>query len=201
MRWTGGWGPWSQQWEDIYLFQGDGQGSFGRSIIFGSSNDDFGSSGIFKCDLNRDGRPDILYSNGDGFDHAAPGPRPWHGVQWLENRGNGFFKYHRIADMPGAFSPKEIDFDGDGDADILAVSNSNNWSSSEAVSLMLFRNDGTLNFRRETLAKSPTHLLSLAVGDFDSSSPGLEFVTGGFHAYPPYDRMSRLSLWRTEQSP
>ena len=31
---------------------------------------------------------DILYTNGDAFDYIPPGPRPWHGVQWLENKGN-----------------------------------------------------------------------------------------------------------------
>jgi len=52
--------------------------------LFGSTNEDFGSSGISLSDLNRDGRPDILYSNGDGFGYADPGKRPWHGLQWLE---------------------------------------------------------------------------------------------------------------------
>src|ERR1051326_481017 len=81
----------SQQWEEIHLFTNDGTGNFVDKVIYGATNQDFGSSGISLCDLNRDGRPDILYTNGDGFDYAEPGARPWHGVQWLEHLGEGFF--------------------------------------------------------------------------------------------------------------
>ena len=102
----------SQQWEEIHLFENDGKGNFTAKIIFGSTNEDYGSSGISLCDLNGDGRPDILYSNGDGFGPAAtPGPRPWHGLQWLENVGGGNFRFHRIGDMPGAYSPVGVDLE------------------------------------------------------------------------------------------
>ena len=77
----------SQEWEQIYLFEGDGKGNFKPRQIFGSENEDFGSSGISLCDLDQDGDEDILYTNGDAFDYLPPVPRPWHGVQWLENRG------------------------------------------------------------------------------------------------------------------
>ena len=66
----------SQQTEEVHLFANDGRGGFTKKVIFGSTNEDFGSSGISLADLNRDGRPDVLYSNGDGFDYAAPGSRP-----------------------------------------------------------------------------------------------------------------------------
>ncbi len=61
----------SQQWEEIHYFENDGRGNFTRKRIWGSTNEDFGSSGISVCDLNRDGRPDILYTNGDGFGPAS----------------------------------------------------------------------------------------------------------------------------------
>ena len=46
-----------------------------------------------------DGDPDILYSNGDAFDYAPANSRPWHGVQWLENRGQ-LLVYLRLLDVP-----------------------------------------------------------------------------------------------------
>ena len=188
----------SQQYEDLYLFENQGNAVFTKKIIFGSTNEDYGSSGISLCDLNQDGLPDILYTNGDGFDYAKPGPRPWHGVQWLENKGKGFFKYHYIGELAGAYSPSALDLDADGDLDVIAVSGFNNWDDPSAISMMWFRNEGNEVFRPQVLSHYPTHLLCTAVGDFDNDGvPSI--VTGGFHAYPPYDHMSRILLWERSE--
>lgn len=185
----------AQQWEEIHLFTNDGAGNFTDKVVFGSTNEDFGSSGISLCDLNRDGRPDILYTNGDGFDYAEPGARPWHGVQWLENLGAGNFRYHRIGNLPGAYSPVGVDLDGDGATDVVAVSGFNDWKNPEAASLVVFQNDGQMNFTPHVLAHQPIQLMTLAAGDLDGQGRPV-LITGGFHAYPPWERMSRVSLWR-----
>jgi hypothetical protein len=192
----------SQEWEEIHLFANDGAGNFTDKVLWGSTNEDFASSGISLCDLNRDGRPDILYTNGDGFGPSPqPGPRPWHGVQWLENRGGGLFKFHRIADLPGAYSPVGADIDGDGATDVVALSGFNDWTKPQAVSLVWFRNDGRQNFTPYVLAYKPTHLVSVAVGDFDGNGrPAL--VTGNFYSYPPYiEPLSRVIVWHPVLTP
>jgi hypothetical protein len=190
----------SQQWEEVYLFSNDGHGNFTNKILFGSTNEDFGSSGISLSDLNRDGRPDILYTNGDGFAYADPGTRPWHGVQWLENRGDGFFRFHRIGNVPGAYSAVGVDLDGDGFMDVVCTSGFNDWSRPKAVSVVAFMNDGKMNFTEHVLAYAPTQLITLAAADMDGSGrPSL--VTGGFYSYPPFDRMSRITLWRPTLAP
>jgi len=166
--------------------------------VWGSTNEDYGSSGISVADLNRDGRPDIIYSNGDGFGPSAtPGPRPWHGVQWLENRGDGNFAYHRIDSMPGAYSPIGVDLDGDGAMDIVACSAYSDWNNKNrnVVSLMWFRNDGKMNFEPHALARAPKDIITLAAGDLDGNGRPV-LVTGGFYIYPPYDAMGRVTLWR-----
>ena len=184
----------SQQWEEIYLFENDGTGNFTNKILFGSTNEDYGSSGISLCDINHDGRPDILYTNGDGFAYAEPGRRPWHGVQWLENLGEGFFRYHRIGNLPGAYSPVGIDLDGDGIMDIVCVSGFNDWKNPHAASLVAFKNDGHQNFTMHVLAHEPIEQITCAAGYLDQS--GLpSIVTGGFSAYPPFERMGRITLW------
>ncbi len=190
----------SQEWEEIYLFENDGHGNFTSKKLFGSTNQDFGSSGISLCDLNRDGRPDILYSNGDGFAFADPGKRPWHGLQWLENLGQGFFRYHRIGDLPGAYSPVGVDLDGDGAMDVVAISSFNDWKDPQAVSLVAFMNDGQMNFTPHVLARSPIQLISCAAGNLDGSGrPSI--VAGGFYAYPPFTQMGRITLWRPKPKP
>jgi len=186
----------SQQWEEIHLFENNGTGSFTDKVIWGSTNEDYASSGMSLCDLNRDGRPDLLFSNGDGYGPTTlPGPRPWHGVQWLENLGQGFFRFHRIGDLGGAYSPVGVDFDGDGFIDVVAISAFNDWSRPDSISLMWFRNDGHEKFTPHVLSYTPTHLTTLAAADLDGSGrPSL--VTGALHAYPPFDRQSRVLIWR-----
>ena len=190
----------SQQWEEIHFFANLGRGTFSRKILFGSTNEDFGSSGISLSDLNRDGRLDILYTNGDGFAYADPGKRPWHGVQWLENLGRGYFRFHRIADLPGAYSPVGVDLDGNGAMDIVCISGFNDWSDPEAVSVVAFMNNGSMRFSPRVIAREPTQLISCAVGDLDGTGrPSI--VAAGFYSYPPFDRMGRITRWRQKPQP
>ncbi len=187
----------SQQWEEIYYFENTG-GAFATKRIWGSTNEDYGSSGIFLTDLNSDGRPDILYTNGDGFGPAAlPGPRPWHGVQWLENTGGGFFRYHRIGDLPGAYSPVSVDLDRDGHMDVVAVSAYSDWDKKNprVVSMMWFRNDGRFNFEPNILAYGPKDQVTLAAGDFDGDGAPV-LATGGFYIFAPHVNIGRITLWR-----
>ncbi|HEU5078797.1 MAG TPA: VCBS repeat-containing protein [Opitutaceae bacterium] len=191
----------SQQYEEIFYFENDGVGNFSKKIIWGSTNEDYASSNISLCDLNRDGRPDILYTNGDGFGPSLlPGPRPWHGVQWLENVGSGNFRFHRIGDQPGAYSPVGVDLDGDGNNDVVAVSTFNSWDKPGAVSMIWYKNDGRMSFTPHILAYEPIQLLTVAAADFDGNGQQA-LVTGAFFFTPPYDRTSRITLWRRTNKP
>jgi len=184
----------SQEWEEIYCFVNDGKGNFQPKLIWGSNNEDFGSSGISLADLNKDGKMDILYTNGDAFDYVPPVPRPWHGVQWLENKGNINFEYHRICNFAGAFSARTTDIDHDNDMDIFVVSGFNLWDKLNAESLIWLENTGGMQFKKHPVAYSPTHLLTLELADFNNDG-NMDMVTGGMHVYPPYDRMGRVTLW------
>jgi len=185
----------SQEWEEVHIFYNQGGGQLKDTIIWGSTNEDYGSSGLIAADVNRDGRPDLVYTNGDAFDYARPGPRPWHGIQWIENQGQGRWRFHRVGDFPGAYGPAAADLNGDGSIDLLAVSCFNDWANPNSVSMMAWINDGHQNFTPVVLARTPTHLLTTAVADMDGDGVP-EITTGGFHAYPPWDRMSRILLWK-----
>ena len=184
----------SQDSEEVHAFMGDGTGRFRDRVLYGSTNKDFGSSGLTIGDVNQDGRPDIVYTNGDGFDYGTPGPRPWHGIQWLENLGGGKFTYHRVGDFPGVYSPVVVDLNGDGRPDLVACSGFNDWNDRNAVSLMCFENDGHGGFTPRVLAHDPTHLVVVKAADMYNDGR-IELVTGAFMFYPPYDRMSRVTLW------
>ena len=188
----------SQQWEEVHYFQNTG-GAFKRKRIWGSTNEDYGSSGLSVGDLNGDGQPDILFTNGDGFGPAAmPGPRPWHGVQWLENKGGGAFRFQRIGDLPGAYSPIAVDLDRDGAMDVVAAAAyADRGSGAGAAALVWFRNNGRAEFTAHVLATAPKDQITVASGDFDGDGGAL-LVSGGFYVGPFYERMGRVTLWRRD---
>jgi len=62
------------------------------------------------------------------------------------------------------------------------------------------KNDGKMNFTPHVLAYEPIQLLTMAAADFDGDGhPSL--VSGAFFFTPPYDRMSRITLWRRTKNP
>jgi hypothetical protein len=189
----------SQEWEEVWAFVGDGHGQFTPKLLWGSTNPDFGSSWITVVDLDRDGDPDILYANGDAFEYAPANSRPWQGLQWLENTGNLKFTFHRLADMQGVTSPEAVDLDGDGDLDVLIVESNGDWDNPQSPSLLWLENDGKMMFRMRGIATSPTHLLTLAVGDLDGDGKP-DAVTGGMHISRPYDRIGRITAWLSGRS-
>ena len=69
--------------------------------------------------------------------------------------------------LPGASSPQAADLDGDGDLDVVVVSANNDWDDPAAPSLVWLENDGRMQFTMHPIASSPTHLITLAVGDLD----------------------------------
>src|SRR5579859_2502139 len=75
----------SQEFETVVAFLNTGPGKFEPHVTHAAPHPAFGSSGIQLVDLDQDGDLDVLYSNGDVLDSNLL--RPYHGIQWLENRG------------------------------------------------------------------------------------------------------------------
>ncbi|HEY7330752.1 MAG TPA: FG-GAP-like repeat-containing protein, partial [Gemmataceae bacterium] len=88
----------SQESETIVAFLNDGKGGFEKQMLFKASHPGYGSSGIDLVDLNGDGKLDILYTNGDVLDKPYL-LKPYHGIQWLENKGNLTFEHHPLVPM------------------------------------------------------------------------------------------------------
>jgi hypothetical protein len=110
----------SQEHETVVAFLNRGGGRFTPRVLYAAPHPAFGSSGIQLVDMDGDGDLDVLMSNGDSMDSALL--RPYHGVQWLENRGPDPFRCHRLASLHGAQRAVAADLDGDGDQDVVAVS-------------------------------------------------------------------------------
>jgi hypothetical protein len=184
----------SQEWEEVYVFENDGRGNFKSHLVWGSTNEDYGSSGIRLVDLNKDGKIDVLLTNGDAFDYLPPRPRPWHSVQWLENHGGFKFEHHAIAHFPGASAAVAVDLDGDGDLDIAAVSCYNFWERPDSQSIIWFENDGKMNFTEHDISHSPTHLISLEPADMNGDGKP-DLVSVRMDVYQPFTKDGRVVVW------
>ncbi len=184
-----------QEHERISAFLNDGRGGFRERILFEAGTPAYGSAGISLVDLDGDGDLDILYTNGDAMDLATRTPRAFHGVQWLENKGQLRFEWHDIHRIYGAYAAVAEDVDRDGFTDVLVTSLFNDWDDPARGSLFWLRNDGHQRFTAHTLARTPTQLISLAVGTLEA--PGtLDVLASGMHGFPPNDRMGRVTRWR-----
>ena len=184
----------SQEWEEIYCFINELNGNFTSKLLFGSSNQDFGSSMLSLCDYDRDGDADILYTNGDAFDYIPPQGRPWHGVNILENKGALNFEFRRLSYFTGATHMKPADIDNDGDIDFFAVATWNLWDKPESQSMIWLENAVNKQFIKHELTNNPTHLLCCDPADFNNDGL-VDVVTAGMHTFQPYDRMGRITLW------
>ena len=80
------------------------------------------------------------------------------------------------------------------------VSACNQWDDEAAHSLVWLENNGRMQFAMHRIARSPTHLITLAAGDLDNDGDA-DLVTGGMHISGPYDRMSRMTVWSNGGSP
>jgi hypothetical protein len=109
----------SQHYETVVAFLNTGGLNFHPETIYTAPHPAWGSSGIDVADLDGDGDLDVVLTHGDMLDDFLL--KPYHGIQWLENRGTYPFTEHTLAALNGAIGPKIVDLDGDGDLDIVAV--------------------------------------------------------------------------------
>src|SRR5579859_4053885 len=110
----------SQEHETVVAFLNKGNGEFEKKTLYSAPHPGWGSSGIQLVDLNGDGRLDVLYTNGDTLDdpHLF---KPYHSVQWLENKGNLLFEYHHVTPMYGVHRAVAGKLFGSRLPDIVAV--------------------------------------------------------------------------------
>jgi VCBS repeat protein len=173
----------AQEHEVVVAFLNEGEGRFRKRTLYAAPHPGWGSSGIELVDMNGDGKLDVLYTNGDILDEPYLW-KPYHGIQWLENRGDLTFEYHRIADMYGVHHAVAAPVTGKALPDVLAVSflpadKFPDRSARKADAVVLFEQVAPGKFERHALASESCDAVACAAADlFDTGR--IDLVVGNF---------------------
>ncbi|MEL6924979.1 MAG: VCBS repeat-containing protein, partial [Bacteroidota bacterium] len=178
--------------EGIYIFYNQGDGQFREQRII-SFPPVYGSSFFELTDLNDDGHPDILYTNGDNADYT-PITKPYHGIRLYENDGQNNFKEKLFLPLPGAYGAAAKDFDMDGDLDIAAISFFPDFGRQPAAGFVYFENNGSEGFTAQTFPGSTNgRWVVMDTADFDGD--GDEDIALGNLAFEVPGDAERVAKW------
>ncbi|HEY2911626.1 MAG TPA: VCBS repeat-containing protein [Gemmataceae bacterium] len=159
----------AQEFEEVVAFLSDGGGKFAKKTLYRAPHPAWGSSGIQLVDMNGDGRLDLLYTNGDILDEPYLW-KPYHGLQWLENKGDLKFESHRIANMYGIHNAVAAPICGGKLPDILAVSflpadKFPDRAAKKADAVVIFEQVAPGRFERHVLATGSCDAVVCAAAD------------------------------------
>jgi hypothetical protein len=158
----------------IYYNKGKGQFEEKRILQFPPS---YGSNYFELADLNRDGHPDIVATNGDNGDYP-PILKPYHGIRLYMNDGKNNFEEKIFLPMNGACKAMARDFDGDGDLDIASISYFPDYEHRPEESFLYWENKGNDSFDAFSFPQSDRgRWLVMDAGDLDGDG-NIDIVLG-----------------------
>jgi hypothetical protein len=177
----------AQQFEQVvaYMNNGGPEVSFTPQVIYTGPHPNWGSSGIQLVDLDKDGDLDVLLTHGDTFDDGIV--KPYHGIQWLQNKGDYPYVEHTLAQMPGVLRAQAIDLDGDGDVDIVAcalLAGGSDVDEKTLPALVWLEQTKPGDFVRHTIEMGVPRHATLDVGDIDGDGAP-DIVVGNFSINAP----------------
>lgn len=108
-----------QEFETLEVFYNRGPGEFDHETIVQLPDPSYNLSAFQVVDLDQDGRLDVVYTCGDTMDTFLA--KPFHGLRWTRNLGDGNWEDRDLGLMVGALQPTVADLDNDGDYDIAVV--------------------------------------------------------------------------------
>ncbi len=150
-------------------------------------------------DLDGDGDLDVLYTNGDTLDRFLL--KPYHGIHWLENRGQFPFAHHHLAAMPGVMRAVAADFTGDGKLDVVAVSDLPaegfpDREKKQLDSVVLLEQTAPGTFARHSLETATCDHLTCAAGDLYGEGKA-HLVVGNHYFGKSPPRPDAVTVWRS----
>ena len=153
--------------EGIWLFLNDHKGGFESKNLL-RFPPVYGSTGFQVLDLNKDGKPDIVYTAGDNADYSMI-LKPYHGVYVYLNKGD--FKYESAYFYPinGCTKAIAADFDGDGDLDIATIAFFADLQHHPVEKFIYFEQIHALQFVPHAVAQLVTkgRWICMETGDYD----------------------------------
>jgi hypothetical protein len=191
----------AQEHEAVVAFINDGKGNFQPRTLYQGPHPAYGSSGIELVDLNGDGKLDVLYSNGDILDEPYL-LKPYHSVQWLENKGDLKFEHHPISPMYGVHRAVAGDVLGTGRPAVVAVSflpqdKFPEREARRADALVVFEQTAPGEFVRHPLQAVACDAVVCVVGDVYGT--GRQDIVVGNFASPTSDHP--VTIWRNAGPP
>lgn len=188
----------AQEHEMVVAFINEGKGGvkFAKKTLYRAPHPGWGSSGIQLIDMNGDGKLDVLYTNGDILDEPYL-LKPYHGVQWLENKGDLRFEHQRIADMYGVHNAFAARVTGGPLPDVLAVSflphdKFPDRAARNADAVVLFEQVSPGKFERHTLATASCDAVVCHAADLYGTGR-VDLLVGNF-ASPTTDHP--VAIWK-----
>jgi FG-GAP-like repeat len=157
--------------EGVSIFYNKGTSIFEEDIVL-QFPPVYGSSYMDLADMNGDGKPDIVYTNGDNADYSMV-LKPYHGVRIFINEGSSkespnTFKEQFFYPVYGAGKVITADFDKDGDLDMATIAFFPDEKQTPHEGFLFFENKGHNTFKVSTFTNSNNgKWLVMDVGDLD----------------------------------
>ncbi len=153
--------------EGFFAYLGDGAGNFTEKLLY-TFPSYYGSSYFELADMNGDGKPDIVYANGDTGDYDYPALKPYHAIRILIQKAPMTFEEEYVFPIHGPFSTMADDYDMDGDLDLAVISYFPDYAHTPDESFLILENKGDMSFEASSLSISTSgKWLTADRGDFD----------------------------------